>query len=49
MSIFLENPVCREALQARLLVELMSNAIHKELVLKGGMAIRPNHVERAIS
>ena len=43
MSIFLENPVCREALQARLLVELMSNAIHKELVLKGGMAMRALH------
>lgn len=33
----------REALQTRLLVELMSNAMHKELVLKGGMAMRAVH------
>lgn len=30
----------RELLQARLLVELMSQAAHKELVLKGGLALR---------
>ena len=39
----LELAVVREALQARLLVELMSNALHKELVLKGGMAMRAVH------
>lgn len=30
----------RELLQARLLVELMSQAAHRELVLKGGLALR---------
>jgi predicted nucleotidyltransferase component of viral defense system len=35
--------VVREALQSRLLVELMGNALHKELVLKGGMAMRAVH------
>lgn len=30
----------RELLQAKLLVELMSQAMHKELVLKGGLAMR---------
>ena len=30
----------RELLQAKLLVELMSQALHKELVLKGGLAMR---------
>jgi predicted nucleotidyltransferase component of viral defense system len=30
----------RELLQAKLLIELMSQAIHKELVLKGGLAMR---------
>lgn len=30
----------RELLQAKLLVELMSNAVHQELVLKGGLAMR---------
>ena len=30
----------REALQARILVELMGNALAKELVLKGGLAMR---------
>jgi len=30
----------RELLQAQLLVELMSNAVHHELVLKGGLAMR---------
>lgn len=39
----LELSVAREALQARLLVELMGNAMHKELVLKGGMAMRVVH------
>ena len=39
----LELAVVREALQTRLLVELMSNAMHKELVLKGGMAMRAVH------
>lgn len=35
--------IVREALQARLLVELMGNAMHKELVLKGGLAMRTVH------
>ena len=39
----LELAVVREALQSRLLVELMGNAVHKELVLKGGMAMRAVH------
>ena len=30
----------RELLQAKLLVELMSQAVHHELVLKGGLAMR---------
>ncbi len=30
----------RELLQATILVELMSNAVHQELVLKGGLAMR---------
>jgi hypothetical protein len=30
----------RELLQAKLLVELMSQAVHEELVLKGGLAMR---------
>lgn len=42
-SQFLELAVVREALQSRLLVELMGNAMHKELVLKGGMAMRAVH------
>ncbi len=33
----------REALQARILVELMGNALAKELVLKGGLAMRLAH------
>jgi predicted nucleotidyltransferase component of viral defense system len=33
----------RELLQAQLLVELMSNAVHRELVLKGGLAMRAVH------
>ena len=32
-----------EALQTRLLVELMSNSMHRELTLKGGMAMRAIH------
>jgi len=36
MGAELELALVREALQTRLLVELMSNAMHKELVLKGG-------------
>jgi predicted nucleotidyltransferase component of viral defense system len=43
MSDGLELAVVREALQSRILVELMSNAMHKELVLKGGMAMRTVH------
>jgi Nucleotidyl transferase AbiEii toxin, Type IV TA system len=39
----LELALVREALQTRLLVELMSNAMHKELVLKGGMGMRAVH------
>lgn len=39
----LELAAIRESLQTRLLVELMSNAMHKELVLKGGMAMRAVH------
>jgi hypothetical protein len=39
----LELAWVREALQTRLRVELMSNAMHKELVLKGGMAMRAVH------
>jgi predicted nucleotidyltransferase component of viral defense system len=39
----MELAVVREALQSRLLVELMGNAMHKELVLKGGMAMRAVH------
>ena len=39
----LELAWVREALQTRLLVELMSNAMHKELVLKGGIAMRAVH------
>jgi len=30
----------RELLQAKLLVELMSQSMHNELVLKGGLALR---------
>jgi len=33
----------REALQARILIELMGNALAKELVLKGGLAMRLAH------
>lgn len=43
MNPFMELAVVREALQSRLLVELMGNAMHKELVLKGGMAMRAVH------
>jgi predicted nucleotidyltransferase component of viral defense system len=43
MNQTLELAVVREALQTRLLVELMANAMHKELVLKGGMAMRAVH------
>lgn len=39
----IEQALVREALQSRLLVELMGNALHKELVLKGGMAMRAVH------
>ena len=39
----LDSQLVREALQARLLVELMGNAVHKELVLKGGLAMRAVH------
>jgi predicted nucleotidyltransferase component of viral defense system len=41
----LENTAAagREALQSRLLVELMGNALAKELVLKGGLAMRLAH------
>lgn len=39
----LDSALVREALQARLLIELMSNAMNKELVLKGGMAMRAVH------
>lgn len=38
-----DSMVVREALQARLLVELMSGAMKRELVLKGGMAMRAVH------
>jgi predicted nucleotidyltransferase component of viral defense system len=38
-----ESGAVREALQARLLVELMGNSMHKELVLKGGLAMRAVH------
>lgn len=38
-----DSQLVREALQARLLVELMSNSLHKELVLKGGLAMRAVH------
>lgn len=38
-----DSGAVREALQARLLVELMGNAMHKELVLKGGLAMRAVH------
>lgn len=43
MNQIMELAVVREALQSRLLVELMGNAMHKELVLKGGMAMRAVH------
>lgn len=43
MNQTLELAVVREALQTRLLVELMGSAMHKELVLKGGMAMRAVH------
>ena len=43
VTVELELALVREALQTRLLVELMSNAMHKELVLKGGMAMRAVH------
>lgn len=43
MNQSMELAVVREALQSRLLVELMGNAMHKELVLKGGMAMRAVH------
>lgn len=43
MNPLMELAVVREALQSRLLVELMGNAMHKELVLKGGMAMRVVH------
>lgn len=43
MNQAMELAVVREALQSRLLVELMGNAMHKELVLKGGMAMRAVH------
>ena len=43
MGPLLELAVVREALQSRLLVELMGNAVHKVLVLKGGMAMRAVH------
>jgi predicted nucleotidyltransferase component of viral defense system len=39
----LNNHLVREALQARLLVELMANSVHRELVLKGGLAMRAVH------
>lgn len=41
----LENTAAavREALQSRLLVELMGNSLAKELVLKGGLAMRLAH------
>ena len=38
-----DSGAVREALQARLLVELMGNSLHKELVLKGGLAMRAVH------
>ena len=37
------SAAAREALQARILVELMGNALAKELVLKGGLAMRLVH------
>lgn len=43
MALNIEQSLVREALQTRLLVELMSNSVHKELVLKGGMALRAVH------
>ena len=43
MNPLMELAIVREALQSRLLVELMGNAMHKELVLKGGMAMRAVH------
>lgn len=43
MPVDLDSQLVREALQARLLVELMGNAMHKELVLKGGLAMRAVH------
>lgn len=43
MNQSLELAAVREALQSRLLVELMSNAMSRELVLKGGMAMRAVH------
>ena len=39
----LELALVREALQTRLLVELMSNAMHKELVQSGRMTNRQFH------
>lgn len=39
----LDVQVVREAVQAKLLMELMGNAVHKELVLKGGLAMRAVH------
>jgi predicted nucleotidyltransferase component of viral defense system len=43
MNPLMDLAIVREALQSRLLVELMGNAMHKELVLKGGMAMRAVH------
>lgn len=41
MNSFLpEDQVVREALQARLLAELFANTVRRELILKGGMAMR---------
>lgn len=41
-----EITAVREVLQAKLLVEMMGNAVHKELVLKGGLAMRAVHGSR---
>lgn len=39
----LDVQLVREAVQAKLLMELMANAVHKEFVLKGGLAMRAVH------
>ena len=44
-----QHSLQREALQTRLIVELMSNAVHKDLVLKGGMAMRAVHGSARLS